>query len=278
MKKRVVVFGGRGFIGSNFCKILKEKKIHFVVVGSDKINFLKKNSVTKSLDLLRKDDYIFFSCALAPCKNLKMYEENFKMIMNFAKVLMKFKDFNKLIYISSDAVFTDTLNKINENSCKSPNNYHGLMHYQREVILKSIVPQNKICIIRPTLVFGKKDPHNGYGPNQFYRLAKESKPIKLFGKGEERRDHIFIDDLSNIIFKCFKSNFYGEINAVTGKLISFLEIAKYFQKKYDVKIEYTKRNAPIPHNGYRAFNNNKLKKLFPNFKFSKFKNYLSNLN
>ena len=28
-----------------------------------------------------------------------------------------------------------------------------------------------VGILRPTLVYGANDPHNGYGPNRFRRLA-----------------------------------------------------------------------------------------------------------
>ena len=47
-----------------------------------------------------------------------------------------------------------------------------------------------LAILRPTLIYGAGDPHNGYGPNRFRRLAATGKPIILFGEGEERRDHV----------------------------------------------------------------------------------------
>ena len=59
-------------------------------------------------------------------------------------------------------------------------------------------------ILRPTLIYGLEDTHNGYGPNQFLKKVKQKKVIKLFGKGEERRDHVFIDDVTKIIFECIK--------------------------------------------------------------------------
>ena len=41
--------------------------------------------------------------------------------------------------------------------------------------------------VRPTLVYGENDPHNGYGPNQFIRNAQNSKNIVFYLVGEERR-------------------------------------------------------------------------------------------
>jgi nucleoside-diphosphate-sugar epimerase len=40
------------------------------------------------------------------------------------------------------------------------------------------------------------DPHNGYGPNRFRRLAAAGQEIVLFGGGEERRDHVLVDDVA----------------------------------------------------------------------------------
>ena len=276
-KNRVLVFGGSGFIGSNFCKLLKKNNIPYLSLGSKEINLLKKSSIKEIISKIKKNDCIFFSSSIAPCKDFKMYEKNFIIIKNFLEALKKNNNYSQLIYISSDAVFADNKKKIYEDSIKSPDSLHGLMHFQREILLNNIIPKNKLCIIRPTLVFGHDDPHNGYGPNQFYRLSKLKKNINLFGRGEELRDHIYIDDLVKIIFQCYKNKFIGDLNAVTGKVVSFLNIAKYFSSKFKVDIEFLKRTGPMPHNGYRAFNNNKIKKIFPKFKYSKFENYLSNL-
>ena len=58
--------------------------------------------------------------------------------------------------------------------------------------------------LRPTLIYGASDPHNGYGPNRFRRLADEGEDIVLFGEGEERRDHVYVDDVAEIIARVLK--------------------------------------------------------------------------
>ena len=152
------------------------------------------------------------------------------------------------------------------------------MHLIRENYLLNIF-QEKMCIVRPTLVFGPDDPHNGYGPNKFVREIKKKNSINLFGKGEERRDHIFIDDLSYFISRLVINKFYGHINLATGQVHSFYSIAKKIVSinGNNSKIKFIKRSGPMPHLGLRSFNISKLKKLFPKYKInSSLKNINSN--
>ena len=85
--------------------------------------------------------------------------------------------------------------------------------------------------------------------------------IQIFGNGEERRDHIFVDDVVEIICRVILRKSIGSINAVTAKLITFLEIEKMKIKK-NFKIIKLKRNGKMLHNGYREFNVNELKNSF----------------
>ena len=70
------------------------------------------------------------------------------------------------------------------------------------------------------------DPHNGYGPNKFIRDSKEKYIINLFEKAKKKRDHVFINDLTKIVFKIIYGDFYGIFNIASGKIISFLKLQK----------------------------------------------------
>ena len=177
---------------------------------------------------------------------------------------------NHFIYISSDAVYSDTKYRISENSETKPSSIHGIMHLHRENLLRIFIPNKKLLILRPTLIYGRNDTHNSYGPNRFMRLAIKNKDIKLFGRGEELRDHIHISDVIKIIYLSLKSNKFGIYNVVTGKIISFKKLAeKSIEKSLSKsKIIFTKRYGSMPHLGLRQFNNTRLKKEFKNHKFS----------
>ena len=132
-----------------------------------------------------------------------------------------------------------------------------------------------MCILRPTLIYGSDDPHNSYGPNRFVRDSKEKQSIYLFGKGEEKRDHVWVKDVAHIIYLCIVFSSCGIMNVVSGKVISFNEIAKSIIQlsKNKVDIINKRRIGLMPHGGYRAFNNKITNKYF-SFKFNHFKTVL----
>ncbi len=262
-KNKIIILGENSFIASNLINLLKKNNHNFVTISKKKIDLTKKQSTNKLSKILKSNDILVFISAIAPVKNFRMLIQNLEICHNVFTVL-KSKKIKYFLYVSSDAVYSDSKTPINEKSKTEPENLHGFMHLMRENILKLL--GIKMCIVRPTLVYGASDPHNGYGPNKFVRNAQLKRNIFLFGKGEERRDHIHVNDVGEIIYLLIKKKYVGIINLVTGKVVSFFKISKKIKDIYGTPIVFKKRNGPMPHNGYRAFNNNLLKKVLPNKK------------
>ena len=258
---RVVILGGNSFVASSLINLLKKNKINFLPIFKKNVDLTNTSSIQKLSKVLRENDILVFISAIAPVKNFKMLIQNLDMCKNVFSVLKK-KKIDYLLYVSSDAVYSDSIKPITEQSETKPENLHGFMHLMREDILKLL--NMKLCIVRPTLVYGSNDTHNGYGPNQFIRLAQSKKNLSLFGKGEERRDHIHVNDVGIAIYFLINKKYTGTVNLVTGSVNSFFKIAKKIKDIYKVKLSYLKRKGPMPHNGYRAFDNALLKKILPN--------------
>ena len=275
--QRVVILGANSFIAKSAIKHLRKEKVKIIKVSRKLIDFHNKNSVKKLKIIVKQNDIVFLSAAKAPVKNISMLNYNMTIIANIVESLKNI-NLKQFIYLSSDAVYKDSLKLINENSICEPDSLHGLMHLAREKYLKSIY-SDKICIVRPTLVYGLNDPHNGYGPNMFLRKAQKKQNIELFGKGEEKRDHVYVDDVGKIITFLITNNLKGVFNITSGSLLSFKQIALMMKKFINPNtiLEFKKRNGPMPHNGYRAFNNKKILEKFKGFKFKKVNQWLSEL-
>lgn len=260
--KRVVIIGAGGFVSKNLASYLLSHKIKILEITREMINLTNQNSIKKISRQIKNNDTIFFAASKVPVKSEKMFNDNILMCKNLCFAL-KEKNLSHFIYLSSDAVYSDNFKRIKENFETKPDNLHGLMHLAREEIFAKYITAPYL-IVRPTLIYGKDDPHNGYGPNRFRRLINKKININLFGKGEEKRDHIHIDDVSAIIYHSIINKTVGKINIASGRLLSFYEIALVLKKKYKskIKIIFNKRIGKMPHNGFRALSNSIIKKLF----------------
>lgn len=275
MAKRIVLFGSNGFVSSSIKKYLEKVKYNFIVLGSKRYDLTNSKNIKKINKILSNDDIILFTSSIAPSKTFQEFNKNITMSLNMIRAIGE-KKINKFVYLSSDAVYKDTKSPINEKTEADPNTLHGLMHVTRERIFSSFF-YKKMLVVRPTLIYGENDPHNGYGPNSFIRLAKKNLNIKLFGKGEERRDHININTVVILILDLIKKDKFGVFNLCSGSVISFNNLAKKIIKIIGSKskIIFTKRVGPMHHLGLRQFDIKKLKKIKFKHEISKIENVIN---
>jgi len=262
---RVVVMGAAGFVGGAIRRRLEAAGVEVAALGRSEVDLLAPDAVDRLAGFLRGDDVFVAVSAAAPVKNLDMLRDNVVMIKAMAEALRRVPPAH-LVNIGSDAVFGDEDRPLTEASAKAPGSFHGVMHAAREIAFAEIgVP---LVTLRPTLIYGADDPHNGYGPNRFLRLGAEGREIVLFGEGEERRDHILVDDVAELAYRAIVHRAVGSLNCVTGQTWSFREIASMVVGLFDrpVSIKGSPRRGPMPHNGYRPFNPAAIHAAFPDFR------------
>ncbi len=261
------MLGGGGFIGGAILRRLRSDGINAIGLGRPLFDLFAPSAPELLADTLHPQDTLIFASAKAPCKNLQMLNENIRMAEVVCAAIRQ-KPVAHLIYISSDAVYKDSPDPLTEASCAEPGALHGVMHLAREVAFRQEYA-GPLAIVRPTLVYGFDDPHNGYGPNRFRRLAAAGKDIVLFGEGEERRDHVDVDDVAELVRLIVTRRSVGIANAVSGEVASFRELAEFVVSAFSpaVQIISSPRIGPMPHGGYRPFDNSSVIKAFPGFRF-----------
>jgi UDP-glucose 4-epimerase len=265
---RVVVMGAGGFVGGALIARLARDGVPVLALGRREIDLLADDAAERLAAMLRPDDAFVAVSALAPCKNSEMLVKNMVMAQAMVRALVA-SPVAHVVNVSSDAVYADSPRPLTEFSCTAPGTLHGAMHLAREVMFRVEVPA-PLAILRPSLLYGASDPHNGYGPNRFRRQAQRGEDIVLFGEGEERRDHVFIDDLAEIAAQVLLRRSKGEINVATGTVHSFREIAEKVVRLsgQTVAIKGSPRIGPMPHNGYRPFEITACVDAFPDFRFT----------
>ncbi|PPR11179.1 MAG: ADP-L-glycero-D-manno-heptose-6-epimerase [Alphaproteobacteria bacterium MarineAlpha11_Bin1] len=265
---RVVVLGAAGFVGSASVDLLRANSIPVEAIARADIDLLSPSAADDLAALLRANDSLVVVSANAPCKDSVMLRENISMMETVCGALTK-QSVAHVVYISSDAVYGDEPIPLTEASPAAPGSMHGVMHLTRELMLGDCV-SGPFAIIRPTLIYGAADPHNGYGPNRFRRLAAAGDDIVLFGDGEERRDHVLVDDVAELVLRILRHCSAGVLNIATGAVTSFYDIANDVSDMFDTatKIKSSPRVGPMPHNGYRPFDPAATSSAFPDFVYT----------
>lgn len=259
---------GAGFLGGAAADAIEAAGGRVERIGRAQVDLLADGAFEFLAEQLRPDDVLVVASAEAPCKDGGMLARNIAM-MNTVVAALKRQPVAHVIYVSSDAVYRDKAEPLTETDCAEPGSLQGVMHLARERMLldESGLP---VGILRPTLVYGAKDPHNGYGPNRFRRLALDGKDITLVGDGEERRDHILVEDVGELIRRMVMHRSAGVLNAATGEVHSFREVAEMIAARVRMRImiKGTERVGGMPHNGYRSFNPSATFYAFPDFRYT----------
>lgn len=265
--ERVVILGAKGVIGKALQKVLEHNAIPLLALGREEIDLTSEGAEKKLTAYLNLTDTVVFLSTITPDKG----RGNAAFMKNARMAEVACAAFEKVspahvVYLSSDTVYPLSEGVIDETTPAEPENLYGLMHLAREYMFRENLSSPLACL-RSTLVYSEEDTHNSYGPNRFRRMAKQDGVIRLFGNGEEKRDHIFVQDLAQLILHVIRYRSSGVLNLVTGRSISYADLANTVASFFDapIEIQTSKRQNPITH---RHYDPALIHKAFPFFSFT----------
>ena len=252
-KKKALVTGGAGFIGSNLCQELAERGKHVIILddlSTGKVKniepLLKKENVEftqgsiTDLALLQRVfqgvDCVFHLAALPSVPRsienpLASHNANITGTLN---VLLAARDnkVRKVIYASSSSVYGDTptLPKT-EDMLPNPQSPYAVTKLAGEYycqVFERVYNLPTICL-RYFNVYGpNQDPNSQYAaviPRFISRLLEDEPPV-IFGDGEQSRDFTFVEDAVAANILAAESDITGVFNAGAGKRITINELAQ----------------------------------------------------
>ena len=265
--RRVVIIGAGGFVGSTIATAIAAEGIPVVGLTRRDVDLFAPAASEQLKARLQPDDAVIFVSAIAPAKNVTQLTANLRMAEAACAAFAAVPPAH-LVYISSDAVYADDANPVTERSPMAPSTIHGMMHAARELMFRSLGTSPFACL-RPTLIYGARDPHSGYGPNRFRRQAAKGEPITIFGEGEEKRDHVAVEDVARLALRILTHRSSGALNAVTGISTSFHDVAHLVADNFAPKaaVKSVPRPGPRPHLLHRFFDIGDCYKCFPDFAF-----------
>jgi UDP-glucose 4-epimerase len=266
---RIVILGASGFLSPVLRRNLELHGASVVALGRAALDLTTPDAGPRLAEHIGPKDVVVMAAGLTPDKgkNVATLMANLRMGEAVSRALDQARP-AQFIYISSDGVYDARFSSLlNEESTCEPADLYCLMHVGRERILAQSCQQAGIpfSAVRPCAIYGPGDTHNSYGPNRFLRSALTDGKITLFGNGEERRHHVFVDDVAELIRMCISHGSTGVINAVAGDAISFGDLAERIIRLSGRKIvvERRPRVSPVTH---RHFDTSALARAFPWFR------------
>ena len=268
MKKRILVTGGAGFIGSHICERLLKKGNY--VICCDNFYTGNKNNLDRVLDyknfeILRHDitfpiylevDEIFnFACPASPVYYQNDPVQTVKTCVHGAiNMLGLAKRINaKFLFTSTSEVYG------NPEEHPQTESYHG---YVNPIGIRSCYEEGKR--IAETLCFDYQRVHdlnirlvrifNTYGPrmmendgrvvSNFIVQALKNKNLTVYGDGSQTRSFCYVDDLINGMIKVMDGDFIGPVNLGNTNEISVKELAFIIKDKINKELKIIYKDIP----------------------------------
>lgn len=244
--KTIIVFGGAGFIGSNFIRYIFKKHPKVRVVNFDKLTYSgnldnnKDVASNKSLnysfvkgDIVNKKkvdevfkkykpDYIInFAAETHVDKSihgasLEFIKTNIEGVFNIAEAVRAHPKVIKYVQVSTDEVHgsltLDSKDKFNEYTLFSPNVPYAATKAGGDLLCRAYFSTWKVPVIVTHC-------SNNYGPYQypekiipfFVTRMLENKKLPLYGDGRHVRDWIYVLDHCRALELCLINGLAGNV-------------------------------------------------------------------
>lgn len=270
-KKRALITGGAGFIGSHLCERLLSAGFNVVcmdnfITGSKEniahllsernFEFIKHN-VTRYINVKgRIDCVLHFASPASPKDYLEFPIQTLKVGSLGTHNALGLAKSKKAVFMlaSTSEVYGDPLvhpqpesywghvNPVGVRGC-----YDEAKRFS-EAITMAYRRIHKVDtkIIRIFNTYGPRMRMNDgrVVPNFIYQ-ALHNKPVTVYGRGNQTRSFCYISDLIEGIFSCLNSNVPGPINLGNPREFTILELAKLVLKFTETKSKIVYEELPL---------------------------------
>jgi len=248
--KNILVTGGAGFIGSHLVRLLVNKYPKYHIVNMDVLTYA--GNLENLKDIQDKDNYTFVKCDICDLEKVKQVFEDYKIdnvihlaaeshvdrsikdpfsfaqtnVMGTLSLLQAAKNYwnnqfeNKLFYhVSTDEVYGSLGEKgyFTEQTSYDPHSPYSASKASSDHFVRSFSDTYGLPVVISNC-------SNNYGAYQFpekliplfINNIIHNKPLPVYGKGENVRDWLFVNDHARAIDVIFHDGRIGETYNIGG--------------------------------------------------------------
>jgi UDP-glucose 4-epimerase len=272
-KKKVVVTGGAGFIGSHIVDKMLEAGSQVTVIddfssgreqnlsaASKREGFRLIRGSVCDLEMLQQHlagvDYVFHQAAVASVplsieNPRRSHEVNLTGSLNVL-LAARNRGVKRVILASSSAVYGDSPAILKqETQVPCPQSPYALTKLGAEYycqIFGFVYGLSSICL-RYFNVYGpRQDLHSDYAAviPRFILALQEGKSPIIFGDGQQTRDFIFVKDVVSANLEAAAGSSRGNYNIASGRAVSLNELTRVLSElmgRSDIAPRYTEERA-----------------------------------
>lgn len=258
--KKISVYGGTGFIGSNFCSLFPDNSI--VIPRNNREP--ESNEILYFLSTVNNYN-VFSDPSLDINTNLNI------LIETLESCKQKYDTDFIFNYVSTWFVYGDVDLPAKEDACCSPRGFYSITKRAAEQLLISycLTFGIKYRIMRLCNVYGTGDSKTSKKKNAFQYLATEvaeGRDINLYNNGKDLRDFMHVEDVSRALKLIVDKGNSNEIyNVASGESNDFITTMTYVKNKTNSLSNFNFIDPPHFHKVVQAqdirLDNSKLKKL-----------------
>jgi len=251
--KRVLVTGGKGYLGSHLVAALKKAGARVFVITRSGIpaenefiaDIADEQQIRSAVQKIKPQLIYHLAATLNRDRDFKYHDEvmrtNYSGTLNLLRSLQQIQ-YENFIFASTSEIYGSNRAPFHEKQLPAPASPYSMSKFFAEIAIRTFseLHGKNYTVLRLFNFFGKDMPENFFIPQLLHSLKQDA--VFKMTKGEQARDFLYVDDVVQaLLLSATKVKARNEIfNVCSNRSVTLKKLVTEFQKrlKSNCKIDF----------------------------------------